>query len=219
MKKKIILMFLIICLFLTGCSLGNDYSKPYDAINAKDWADHWTGPCEQISMIRTDKNEKGEYEEIYTMRDLEYGFTYNIKVTYTRYSTGLKPSYSYADFDSQYIKAFVDNTDFSELDEYNFKIIVDDSHDRYIDKSGQITFESPTTNYMIDQNENLIFEFLYEKLTKFDTRRHFTRTIYSPQLFIYVRYPTTKEYQEAYGVYYKSYTRVYSYRSNIDKYK
>ena len=121
MKKKISALLIAGILVITGCSFtgsnSSETDRPYDSYfkDAKEWAEFWCGPCEQIDKRKEDcdDNDYYDYIEYYTMKDYEFGFTYTVNACWKRYGSILnkpKAEYYCDDFDKPYMQEFVKAT-------------------------------------------------------------------------------------------------------------
>lgn len=199
MKKIISFLLVITMLAATGCSGSNIFGdkkgeRPYGSLydDAKDWAKYWCGPCKQLDM-ETVPNEPHDIE-IYIMKDKEYGFKYQVEAMYMDYATSLtpEPSYTAASFDYEYLKVYLDETDFSEIvDKYDLTIELEEIRMSYDGKCYD-PFYSPHINCRTDRELNSdekkeILSFVYNTLKDFDKDRgHFTRNEYCKDVYFYV---------------------------------
>ena len=218
MTRKIISLLLISIMFvLAGCSSGTD--RPYDSSfgSAKEWAEYWCGPCEQTDMRKEDRGDGDyyDYAEYYTMRDLQYGFTYTVNALYRKYGSSLnKPSanYSCADFDEPYMKEFIKTADLSPVAD-KYQLTTD------INATGEVYYvpmlEFETDLELTDEQANEILTFSYEKLEEFDQRRHFTKNENSSAVKVCLFYAPTEE-QKASGIPHNSKSRTYGYTASKD---
>lgn len=199
MKKVPLILFALMLFGLAGCvyakSANGDKGKlPYGSLydDAKDWATYWCGPCEQISVqVVPDEPHDKEY---YVMKDLEYGFEYQVSALYIDYAYSSKPepSYSYGDFDYRLLQVFLDGTDFSDLiDQYDLTVEIEEIR-RGADQILYDPFYSPKINFrtereLSDEEVNDILGFTYYALQKFDEPRgHFSRNEYCKTVYFYV---------------------------------
>lgn len=200
MKKTLSVLLVFIMLSVTGCNLlkiagGADKGeRPYGSLydDAKDWATYWCGPCKQLDK-ETVPNDPHDIE-LYTMKDKEYGFEYQVEAMYFDYSTSIKPepSYTYGNFDYEYLKVFMEETDFSDLiEKYDLTVELEEIT---LGQDGKLynAFYSPTINFNTDleldeDDINEILSFTYHALQDFDKKReHFTRNEYCKTVYFYV---------------------------------
>ena len=217
MKKLFNLLLMSVILAMTGCTLLSDITatdRPYDSCfnSAKEWAEYWCGPCEQLDMRREDcdADDYYEYIEYYTMEDSEYGFTYTVNAYYRTYGSSLnrpKADYSCYDFDKYYMQEFIRATDFSPVaDKYDLSIeINDDDNGIYLPR---ITLE--TDLELTDEEAGEILTFTYYRLEEFDQRRHFTMNEYCTSVGIHLYCAPTQEQREA-GIPHNGWSRTYGY--------
>ncbi len=128
-KSKIISLLLASVLFIfSGCA-STSKEHPYDSsfANAKEFAEYWCGPCEEIESYTV---TAGDAEVlIHRFTDTEFGFTYTVEERYHEYSNKSKPVASYycRDFDYYYLKEFLNRTDLSPVtDKYDITIEQDE---------------------------------------------------------------------------------------------
>lgn len=204
MKKVLSVLLIFTTLLATGCgcnilkNAGNSvkgeepYGTYYD--DAKDWATYWCGPCEQLGMeiVPDDPHDI----ELYTMKDSEYGFEYQVQATYADYATTFspEPSYSYGNFDHEYLKVFLEKTDFSRIiDQYDLTVELEEI--TFGKGHGGKLYDglySPRINFNTDRelDEDAIKDILsttYYALQEFDKKReHFSRNNYCKDVYFYV---------------------------------
>ena len=217
MKKLVSWLLISVILVMTGCALSSNSSetdRPYDSnfASAKEWAEYWCGPCEQLDMRREDcdPDDYYEYVEYYTMEDSEYGFTYTVNAYYRTYGSFLnkpKAEYSCYDFDKCYMQEFMRETDYSPIvDKYDLTIdIHDDGNGLYL---ARITLE--TELELTDEDAEEILTFTYNKLEEFDQRRHFTMNKYCTSVGVHLYCAPTEEQQEA-GIPHNGWLKTYGY--------
>lgn len=190
MKRTTTILTTILTLALlisttTACNFwqlfDNKGDKPYGALydDAKDWATYWCGPCKQLDM-KTIPDEPRD-TEVYTMKDKEYGFIYQVEANYIDSN---QPTYTYGNFDHEYIEVFLDETDYSDLiGKYDLKIELKDIDLNY-DGETYSAFYHPEIEFRTERNltndeMKEILEFTYYALKDFDAeRQHFTRNDY-----------------------------------------
>ena len=128
------------------------------------------------------------------MQDKEYGFEYQVEAMYFDYATTStpEPSYTYGNFDYEYIKVFLDETDFSDLvDKYDLTVELEEIGLSY-DGNLYDAFYTPTINFRtdeeLDEDEiNEILSYTYYALQDFDKKReHFTRNEYCKTVYFHV---------------------------------
>ena len=200
MKKALSVLLVFTMLATSGCNLlkgiGSSHKgeRPYGSLydDAEDWATYWCGPCRQLDM----KTVPGDPHdiEIYTMKDKEYGFEYQVEAMYFDYATSSRPepSYTYGNFDYEYLKVFMEETDFSELiEKYDLTVEIEEIT---LSQDGEFynAFYTPTINFNteleLDEDEiQEILSFTYYALQKFDEEReHFTRNDYCKTVYFQV---------------------------------
>ena len=218
MKKKISALLIAGILVITGCSFtgsnSSETDRPYDSYfkDAKEWAEFWCGPCEQIDKRKEDcdDNDYYDYIEYYTMKDSEFGFTYTVNAYWKRYGSILnkpKAEYYCNDFDKPYMQEFIKATDFSPItDKYGLTVdIKDDGNGYYI-----ATLILQTDRDLTEEEAGEIFTFVYFKLQDFDSRNHFTKNEYCTSVYIHVRSAPTEEQKEL-GHQFNDWSRIYGY--------
>ena len=226
MKKFISFLLIFSLLSITGCSilqkggLQGKGERPYGNLydDVQDWATYWCGPCEQLSM-ETIPHEPYDIE-LYTMKDKEYGFQYQVEAMYEDYSTSTSPypSYTSGSFDYEYLKVYLEKTDFSDLiDRYGLTIEQEEirttndgrSYDPFY--SPQIDFH--TDRILSDDEFNEILGYIYSSLQDFDrSREHFTHSDYCKTVYFYVWCAPTEE-DKALGKVRRSEHGIFGYRT------
>ena len=208
---------------MTGCSLvssvrtkQND-DHPYGYKTGKDYAEVWCGPCKQLDHYTASEHDDGSRVEVYTMEDKEYGFTYQVEAYYTKVSS-YEPDANYLseDFDYQYLKVFLDETDFSDLiDKYELDIVLEEPQPAKTE--GLYMFYNPTikfyTDLQLSEDDNAeIMQFTYDSLQKFDAKRkHFTRNESCSSVFLHT-YCAPSEKEAALGKKYGGESGRYGYK-------
>ena len=225
MKKIVSVLLTLTLLASTGCSLsklagaGQKGDNPAGGIydDAHEWATYWCGPCKQVDMD-TVPNEPHDIE-LYTMKDKELGFKYQVSAMYMDYATSLtpEPSYSYGNFDYEYMQVFLDETDFSEIvDKYDLTIELEEIEFGH-DGETYDPFYNATVNFnterQLDEDEmHEILEFAYDALRDFDEREHFSRNQYCKEAYFYVWCAPSDRDREL-GHKYTSDCRIFGWRS------
>lgn len=224
--RKLLSLFLALMVFATsGCSI-MDLSKsnskddhPYGYKTGKDYAEVWCGPCKQLDHFTVTEEDDGSRVEAYIMEDKEYGFTYQVEAYYTKVSS-YEPQANYLseDFDYQYLKVFLDETDFSKLvEKYELNIVLEEPQPA--NTEGLYMFYNPTINFYTDQqlseDENAeIMQFTYDSLQDFDAKRkHFTRNDSCSSVFLHI-YCKPSEKEAATGKVYGGASGRYGFKYN-----
>ena len=187
-KSKIISLLLASVLFIfSGCA-STSKEHPYDSsfANAKEFAEYWCGPCEEIESYTV---TAGDAEVlIHKFTDTEFGFTYTVEERYHEYSNKSNPVASYycRDFDYYYLKEFLNRTDLSPVtDKYDISLT--------------------------DAEGSEVMEFVYNALDSFDTRDHFTKDPNCTSVS-YALYCAPREEEAAVGTPHHMFSGRYGYR-------
>lgn len=192
--KKIFAAFLALMILLSsGCMmqiLDSLMSKgSYDS--AKEYAEDRCGPCKEVDVEEVTL-EDGSEVEIHYMKDKEYGFTYQVIVTYRKYATSRKPvpSYICEDFDYYYLLEFLDEDPLEDIvEKYDLTIELNEPEDGV--NEGVYLYYSPTMKFWTDlelsQDEiDDILSTAYYALEDFDDRQRFTENAESHSVFLHV---------------------------------
>lgn len=216
-KSKIISLLLASVLFIfSGCA-STSKEHPYDSsfANAKEFAEYWCGPCEEIDSYTV---TAGDAEVlIHKFTDTEFGFTYTVEERYHEYSNKSKPVASYycRDFDYYYLKEFLNRTDLSPVtDKYDITIEQDELIETKNKDIYNIYFNGIsmwTDRSLTDAEGSEVMEFVYNALDSFDTRDHFTKDPNCTSVS-YALYCAPREEEAAVGTPHHMFSGRYGYR-------
>ena len=205
MRKQVAALLTTVALALTGCSLPGtstaETDRPYDSNfeTAKDFAEYWCGPCEEVDVYTVQAAGNGSDIEVHVLKDNEYGFEYTVNKYYAEYN-GKKyntPTYICHDFDYYYLQEFLNATDYSELaDKYDLTIELEELrpsategvYDTYFS-----TINIYSDQQLTDAQLDAIFDFTYDALQEFDVRKHFTKNEYCNRVCISIYCAPTEE--------------------------
>ncbi len=188
---------------------------PYGYKTAKEYAEVWCGPCKEIDSYTAAEHDDGSKVKITVLEDKEYGFTYRVEALNTAQH---KNDWSYVsgEFDYEYLKVFLEETDYSELiDKYDLRI--EQSQLEPAKTEGMVMPYNATIKFYSDQvltmeQQAEIFDYTYSSLEEFDKKRqHFTRTYSCTSVYMHIFCkPTEKE--EATGKKYGGESGRYGYK-------
>lgn len=197
MRKALCVFLSIVMIISSGCYRRKD-DMPYGYKTAKDYAEVWCGPCKVIDEFTAAEHDDGSKVEITVMEDTEYGFTYRVEAMNTAQH---KKDWNYTsgEFDYEYLKVFLEKTDYSELiDKYDLTIEQSETEPAYTE--GMIMPYLATINFysgkiLTQEEQSEILGFTYDALEEFDKdRKHFTRVYACPSVYMHIYcQPTEKE--------------------------
>ena len=187
--KKISALISASMLVFSGCFPMKSNNRTYDSdfSSAKEYAEYWCGPCEEIDSHSFTLD--GDEITIHTLTDSEYGFTYTVREEIKQNSGKRKQNVSYAceDFDYYYVKEFLNQTDLSSVtDKYDINIEINEL------KPGATegyyftyvpTIKLSTKVAITDEEGNEIMQFIYDSIQSFDSRKRFTKDSRSTSVF------------------------------------
>ena len=132
------------------------------------------------------------------MEDEEYGFVYQVEVSYPEASKSYhNPSYLVCDFEYFYMQEFFNETDYSELiDKYDLTIEIDE---RKLTKvEGLYAPYTPHIKFYTDleltkEETDEIMEFTYNSLKAFDKRDYYFNELETIVFFAVYCAPNEKE--------------------------
>ena len=196
--RKALCVFISLAMIITaGCYRRKD-ETPYGYKTAKDYAEVWCGPCKVIDEFTAAEHDDGSKVEITVMEDTEYGFTYRVEAMNTAQH---KKAWNYmsGEFDYEYLKVFLEKTDYSELiEKYDLTIKLSEPEEAYTE--GMIKLYLATINFysgkiLTQEEQGEILGFTYDALQEFDKdRKHFTRVYACPSVYMHIYcQPTEKE--------------------------
>ena len=197
MRKALCVFLSSAMLIAAGCYRRKD-DMPSGYKTAKDYAEVWCGPCKEIDSFTAAEHDDGSKVEITVFEDTEYGFTYRVEALNTAQHKNYW-NYESSEFDYEYVKTFLEQTDYSELiDKYDLRIEQNEllsakTEGMVMPYIATIKFYSDKVLTTEEQNE--ILGFTYSALEEFDkTRQHFTRTYACTSVYMHIFCtPTEKE--------------------------
>lgn len=214
MKKALCVFLSFAMIVATGCYRRKD-DMPSGYKTAKEYAEVWCGPCKEIDSFTAVEHDDGSKVEITVLEDTEYGFTYRVEALnsaqHKRYW-----NYVSGEFDYEYVKEFLKETDYSELiDKYDLRI--EQNELQPAKTEGMVLLYNPTIKFYSEQvlsqeAQNEILSFTYYALEEFDkTRKHFTRTYACTSVYMHI-YCTPTEEEAANGKKYGGESGRYGYK-------
>lgn len=196
MRKALSLILSFVMVITAGCYRRKDDS-PYGYKTAKDYAEVWCGPCKEIDSFTAVEHDDGSKVQITVMEDTEYGFTYRVEALNTAQH---KKDFNYTsgEFDYEYLKVFLEKTDYSELiDKYDLTIEQSETEPAFTE--GMIMPYLATINFysgkiLTQEEQSEIFGFTYSALEEFDKdRKHFTRVYACPSVYMHIYCQSTEK--------------------------